>query len=382
MKQQFEDLTALRGVAALSVAAFHFYTDLNYKHLLAADSLLNSGTFFVAKSYLFVDFFFILSGFILYYSYGRLFLNEVSREQLVYFLGRRIGRMYPLHIFVLAWWLGFECLRFLIHTNSDAFSPPNSVRNFILSIFLVQAWVPSGIGWNTPSWSISAEWLVNIVFPWLVLLTRRMHRPAAYAMLLLLLLMVAWYCWFIDPVDQLSANQDHPILRCLVEFSAGLNIGRIAETTEARKPGKFHAWLVSPAASVLVIGLGLYSLHAAISDSLSVAAFAALILIISLRTSKLPILGSKVLAWLGERSYSIYLVHRMLCIIAAATVARIAQDRTLTGSETLLWFGIVLSITVVVSIVTYRWIEVPARYSIYLALDRASNARLERKLAS
>jgi peptidoglycan/LPS O-acetylase OafA/YrhL len=213
VKRQLDNLTALRGIAALSVAAFHFHTDLNNKHLLGPDSPLNADTFFLSKSYLFVDFFFILSGFILYYSYKQLFSAKVSREHLLCFLGRRIGRLYPLHIAVLTAWILFECSKFFIHTSSEAFSPPNSIRNLVSSFLLVQAWIPSGIGWNTPSWSISAEWFVNILFPWLTLAVARLRRPGAYVALLVLLSMLAYYCRYIDPAAQLSANEEHPLLR-------------------------------------------------------------------------------------------------------------------------------------------------------------------------
>jgi peptidoglycan/LPS O-acetylase OafA/YrhL len=379
VKRQFDDLTALRGIAALSVAAFHFHIDLNNKRLLAVDSYLNSGTFLVSKSYLFVDFFFILSGFILYYSYKRLFSDTIRVDRVVYFLGRRLGRLYPLHVVLLAAWLPFECSKFFIHSGSEAFSEPNSIQNLLLSFFLAQAWFPSGISWNTPSWSISAEWLVNFFFPWLIYPIARLRGLAACAVLLILLGIIGWYCEYVDPVAQLSANEDHPILRCLVEFSAGLCIGRIAETATAgprtvtrRMPA------VSGVAAALVAAFAILCLHLGLPDSVSVAAFAGLILIISMRTSNLPFLSSGPLVWLGERSYSIYLVHRMVCIIGAFIVDRFFGGAPLATWEAVACFAAVAVVTVAISMLTYRWIEVPARYSFYRTLDGLGNARSRR----
>src|SRR5262249_1651699 len=104
-------------------------------------------------------------------------------------------------------------------------------------------------------------------------------------------------------------------------------------------------------------------------------------LIIAMRTSNLPFLGSGPLVWLGERSYSIYLVHRMICIIGAFAVDRFFGGAALATREAVACFAAVALVTVPISTLTYRWIEVPARYSFYRALDGLGNAKGRRPVS-
>ena len=87
--ERFENLDAIRGICALFVALFHFPAN----GLLASNAL-------VRNAYLFVDYFFVLSGFVIAFSYGdRLCAGEISLGR---FIGLRLGRIYPLHLAVLA----------------------------------------------------------------------------------------------------------------------------------------------------------------------------------------------------------------------------------------------------------------------------------------
>ena len=85
--RRFESLDGLRGVAAIAVVLFHIRWS---NHV--------TETHFVRESYLFVDLFFILSGFIITRAYGDQIrtLHQASK-----FLILRFFRLYPLHIAVL-----------------------------------------------------------------------------------------------------------------------------------------------------------------------------------------------------------------------------------------------------------------------------------------
>lgn len=373
MKLRFDDLTSLRGIAALSVAAMHLWIDLNNQGLLAATSVFTTGTQFLFKSYLFVDFFFILSGFVLFISYGRDFSSHVSMQGWKIFLIRRIGRLYPLHLFMLALWLPFELSRTLLSTGSGAFAPPNSFGNYLLSIVLLQAWVPGGIGWNTPAWSISAEWFINILFPLLAFLLLRSARAFSAALAGLLLLAIGVYCLFIAPETQLWDNQAFPLARCSVEFIIGLCIGRLTRADMAEAPAL--PLIGSQAAIAVILAAVILMLHLGLNDAYAVAAFSLLITAIAVRRRDTAFLSSRPLFWLGEWSYSIYLVHRMICVAASFVIARLAGGRVLGDLEAAAVAVAVLAVVVVVSAGTYRWIEVPARRAIYgMAARRAQAA--------
>ncbi len=84
---RFVALDALRGLCAIFVCLFHFHST----------STIFSGSF-VRSSWQFVDFFFVLSGFVIAANYRSRLQDGMPIGR---FLGLRLGRIYPLHVFVL-----------------------------------------------------------------------------------------------------------------------------------------------------------------------------------------------------------------------------------------------------------------------------------------
>ncbi len=135
---KFLTLDSLRGFAALSVAIFHFSSDWG--------------------GYLAVDFFLVLSGFILSHSY----LYRDKTISTTEFISHRIARLYPLHIFTL---ITFIFVSIIIHKHFPNYSD-GTIFTLIQNITLTQniGLNPTEITWNHPSWSISVEFWVNIIF--------------------------------------------------------------------------------------------------------------------------------------------------------------------------------------------------------------------------
>src|ERR1700746_4045007 len=90
-------LDSLRGLCALMVALLHINS---VSHI--------SESSFVRQSWLFVDFFFVLSGFVIAFTY----LDKIeSKAALVEFAIRRFGRVWPLHAAILRLFVVSECLK-------------------------------------------------------------------------------------------------------------------------------------------------------------------------------------------------------------------------------------------------------------------------------
>ena len=153
--KRFEALDSWRGIAACLVAFHHLAPSV--------DSHLNQ-LGLVPNSYLFVDFFFVLSGFVIAANYEQRLAEGFSVWR---FALLRFGRLYPLHLAVL---LALILLR-LVHSASglgtpSAFQPPLwSADTIIASLLLVQSlhlfdFTP----WNGPSWSISTEFYTYLLF--------------------------------------------------------------------------------------------------------------------------------------------------------------------------------------------------------------------------
>lgn len=130
----FDVLDALRGIAAIAVAIFHFSPHW--------------------AGYLAVDFFLVLSGFVLSHSY----LYKERQLTSVEFINHRLARLYPLHIFTLITYISV----FLLANHSFPGSLFSLIQHFTLTHNI--GLNPSSLSFNYPSWSISVEFWVNILF--------------------------------------------------------------------------------------------------------------------------------------------------------------------------------------------------------------------------
>ena len=91
------NLTPLRGIAALLTVIFHVDLFLGGGNVL----LKSKDSFLINRMYLMVDFFFVLSGFIMCHVYGKRFMASVSKNEFKHFTIARFARVYPLHLFTL-----------------------------------------------------------------------------------------------------------------------------------------------------------------------------------------------------------------------------------------------------------------------------------------
>ena len=302
------NLTPLRGIAAILVAVFHFE--------MAIGRFVPAGTsMFFEKSYLMVDLFFVLSGFIMLHVYGRAFDGVLSRGQLRHFFVARFARTYPLYLFSLL--LLVVIVRYLTNWGN----PPivlEQPRDILPNVFLLQAFGVCHIyNWNIPSWSISAEWGAYLLFPFLALWISRQRRLAP---ILLSLGVAAAWCGIMyvlprkNPLNpaipvphNLNTTFDYGWLRGIAGFSAGMIVYQLYRLSGA---GRI---IGRDAASVLILLLVAAELHFAINDALVVVLFAALVLNFALNQGVLHrICNNRVLQYLGDISYSIYLMQIFL----------------------------------------------------------------------
>lgn len=138
IQDKFHSLDALRGIAAIAVAVFHVTK--------------------IWAGYLAVDFFLVLSGFVLTHSY----LYKVERVSLSAFIVNRFARLYPLHLFSL---FTFILASFTLMGGLPNY-PDGAFYTFIQNLTLTQniGLNPHGLTYNYPSWSISVEFWINILF--------------------------------------------------------------------------------------------------------------------------------------------------------------------------------------------------------------------------
>jgi peptidoglycan/LPS O-acetylase OafA/YrhL len=346
--KRFEALDSWRGVAACLVAFHHLG--------LAVNSHLNSFAL-VPNSYLFVDFFFVLSGFVIAANYEKRLAEGYGVWR---FALLRFGRLYPLHVAVL---LALIVLR-LAHAASglgeaSPFSAPHwSADTIIANLLLLHSMhLYDFTPWNGPSWSISTEFYTYLLFAAAVTVYR---RPLG---LLLLPVVVASAAALWLLVGGIGATYDWGLIRCILGFAAG------AMTWHAHRAGWLRPGTALEVVSVLLIvvfvcnaGKGALSLAAPAVFALAVLVFAAEAGAVS-RWVRSPSL-----LWLGGRSYSIYMVHFLVAWLLAdcLKIARLAGVDFIAGIESAHWHNDVLALVYIVIVLavaafTYSAIEVPAR---------------------
>jgi peptidoglycan/LPS O-acetylase OafA/YrhL len=298
VKTELRALTSVRGIAAWLVVLFHIRESIA--------GLPDAAEAVLAKGYLAVDFFFLLSGFVIWMRWSER-LRSSGANGIPEFLQRRIARIWPLHLFMLAAGL---CLALALRvTGRD--TPQFPLAELPLHAVLLQNWGFTGaLSWNDPAWSISCELGAYLLFPLLVLAIDWRRVPtaailAAIGALLVLLHMVFALQGATTLGEQIPRLG---LIRCILEFPCGTAIGALwLRWRECR-----HLPACASAAAALLL-LTLYA-SGALPETLAVpAAFAALLLALALGAGRPgnP-LETAPLHYLGEISYATYLGHFLL----------------------------------------------------------------------
>lgn len=346
--QNLRSLTSLRGVAAWWVVLYHFQ-DSFANHIPPYLSNL------IEQGYLAVDFFFILSGFVIQLNYGKYFYQDIKTNYIDFCL-KRIARIYPLHLFILLLFIG-NFLAIYLFSSSKDFNSRYDVSYFIYSLFLIQNWgFSSNLQWNIPSWSISTEFGAYLMFPVLsyYLSKIRTFRTAYFFVLVAISLYGLAYFYYANQYLSLGDNIPKTgLFRCIVEFLVGM----LAAKYFAEKGMPiFHSHLVFLlGVSTLFLGK-FYDLN---NYTYIPASFFFFILAFtnpSFIVSKL--LEGKGMYYLGEISYSTYLIHYF------------AKDWVKFLSKDLDLYSLIYYITaiLVASICLHRFLEKPAQHIFYQTL--------------
>lgn len=180
---------------------------------------------FFTYSNLFVDFFFVLSGFVISYSYPS-FQNS---QDLRHFHRKRFWRLYPLHLILLLVFAVFEFAKYyassFITFNGGAFKE-NNLGSFIVSALLLNSikWpFTHALSWNYQSWSISAEMISYFFYSFvvfgLVKVGRRAYRTVSFLGAILIGFALLY---LIQGNFNLILTYDYGFLRGLIGFSTGV----------------------------------------------------------------------------------------------------------------------------------------------------------------
>ncbi len=365
-------LTPLRAIAALWVVLFHIDVSLFYRDLGALVPRTASGIF--SQGYLWVDFFFLLSGFIIAHVYGARLSSGNKPEAIKEYLWARFARIYPLHLFTLT--------LLVVAAPVVAYFFPGVVDGSWRTYFAWSA-LPSNLlftnamnqhvylSWNMVSWSIGAEWWTYIAALVVVIgLWQQKLRVAIAVMLLASVGLVTLV--YLLPGHKLDITFNYGFFRCLFEFVLGLGLYQLYLQCWAQ------SWLKYDAIFLCLIGLVIGIFHCQLPDLVIIPVFILLILAAAYnRTRVCTGLNWPVLQYLGTISYSIYLMHGIWFLLFWFSLPALKTSWVLVempAALKLLYIVIFLTLTLISSHFSYRYIEVPGRRWFNLAArSRSSN---------
>ena len=152
----------LRFFLSLSIVLSHF----------PSNSILTNN-YLILNSQICVDFFFVLSGYILAFKYSK---NNLNKKNFIFFIKKKFFRLYPLHLIMLIVFVFVEIIKFYLVKNYNYKINREFYTglDFIISLFFLNGFVDSiFISFNEPSWSAAIEFYVNIIFITLIYLRTR-----------------------------------------------------------------------------------------------------------------------------------------------------------------------------------------------------------------
>ena len=355
-RPRLDGLTTLRFLAACHVILFH----------LKVQGIVTGGSWwyqnFVGIGYIGVNFFFVLSGFILVYTYAA---DDLDPKR---FWKARFARIYPAYVLSLAVTApGF--LFALRHLNLPFYVW--SQRHFTLAalstLLLLQAWIPQGaLTWNPVCWSLSVEAFFYFLFPFLSRRTRglsggKLLFAIAFLSLISLAISAAYMVFHPDGADKINSSEVtllwknllsfNPIMR-LPEFLIGMMAGRLFLSRKWNDQFGYFCILGGSAVIVLISALADRIPNPLISAGVLSPAFAAIIFGVAQQPRWTRFLGLKPLVLLGQASYSLYLLHSFVIEHAFDATSHLPHGVRVT---------ICVVAAIGASLLSYLLIEEPAR---------------------
>ena len=354
MRPRLHALTTLRFFAALHVVLFH----------MRVVGILPGGPWwyqnFAGIGFVGVNFFFVLSGFILVYTYEGPDLSPTN------FWWARFARIYPAYVLslIVAAPFFFFAVRSL-DLPFFAWSKDHLAAACLLTLALLQSWVPqAALTWNSVCWSLSVEAFFYLVFPFFLLRSRKLSPKALIVCLVAfwlvsLLFSFSYVHFHPDEINSGETNlfwknvlSFNPLVR-LPEFLVGMFACRIF-LARAKSGEKF----ATPLFLAGLLGFAMIVLFApkipnpVLSAGVLSPAFAAIIYGLASQPNWASFLGARWLVLLGDASYSLYLLHSLVI----TRVFDFAPHFPLFARVTACFLAAIAA-----SLLSYRLVEEPAR---------------------
>lgn len=326
-KPHYHILDGLRGVAALVVVCLHIFEAYATSHL---DQRINHG-------YLAVDFFFILSGFVIGYAYDDRWKRMTIKE----FIKRRLIRLHPMVV------MGAVIGAVMFYTQGCSVWDVTkvSIGLLLLSMLLNALLIPMTTGFeirgvgemyplNGPSWSLLFEYIGNLLY---VFFIRKLSTAALSVLVLLAAFGLGIFAIF-GPLGDICVgyamtgeNIVGGFLRLLFSFSAGLLMSRLFNPVRIKGAFWIGGISIVMLAAVPRIGGSENLWMNGIYDIVCVVLLFPLIVWLGASGKITDRVTTRICTFLGDISYPLYMVHYPFIYLYYAWV----KNENLTFAESL-----------------------------------------------
>ncbi len=360
-KPYFENLDALRFIAAFAVFIFHFFQEI--KHFLPniqENKIYKMITVFTGKGTLGVNFFFVLSGFLITY----LILFESSKTQhfnLKNFLIRRTLRIWPLYYLIVL--LGFVVFPLILKGYNTVHSPLNYIL-FLANFDELRIGLADNVNFLTAPWSVAVEEQFYLFWGILLFLISAIKQQFLNSLIFIFILFsIGFSIWYFN---------DHRVLYYHT-FSVMSNILTGAFLANAF----FHKarWLLNikqlkktSIVLIYIIGIGMIVLknkifigYFAAFEHLVLSLFFAFVIFeqIYLDHSFFKFGRLKLFTHLGRISYGLYLYHLVVFYVLTYLLTRSTYFNSHSILQVILFFVFGTGLTYLVSRLSYTYFEKP-----------------------
>jgi peptidoglycan/LPS O-acetylase OafA/YrhL len=298
---RYSALDGIRGIAALIVAFVWHYQHFS-PEIYPFSKILYWPYHFC---WIMVDLFFILSGFIFFNVYGERIKN--GKLSLKEFAVLRFSRLYPLHWLALIIVFVIQVLRKILNFQSFLSTYSLNIGLFLLNIPMLQnGWITTTFSYNGPSWSISIEIIMYLLFFAVFYHSRFTKKYVIYCFLLIYLGIIMTFS------GQNTAFFNGQVSRGLMGFFIGCITGEVCNYCSKNKK---HELIFTVFCSIAVIFLIIFPIvygYGILRNWVLVYTFAFFpaFVFLTIRMGALSWFFSiKPFIYLGNLSYSIYLLH-------------------------------------------------------------------------
>lgn len=354
----------MRSVAAVWVVAFHFH----FTALAGVGDVVAATGPLITSGALGVDLFFVLSGFVIAYTYLEKLGPALRLRTAGRFVRARAARLWPAYVVVFNLFGVWILARLLLgHDGDVAFQstqPVVGVGAWFEQLFMVQLWDHryfDGASWVGSTWSISAEWLAYLLFPVAALGFHRLRdlpRPVLALAALALMVPMAW-------AYLSSGSPYYPwswAVRILCGFGAGVLAFLVVRRTPPTPRAKRVASRVAELTVVAIVG-GLVAgeLFGQGRGGAVIALFPVLVGALAMADGGVArLLSTRPMVYGGRVSYSLYLVHIPMFEVYWLAMAYVPALWQPTPAAHLVGAAVLFA-TVPVAQLLRRYVEEPGR---------------------